>query len=107
MGDVAIAMHPDDERWPELQGKNVRRPLNPAEIPLITDEAIEKDFGTGMLVVAALHLVSLRALMRPVRRDCVVVGGAACPGPLSLPRGGSGAGCSQSKAWPSPHSRTI
>ncbi|MBG29940.1 MAG: valine--tRNA ligase [Opitutae bacterium] len=55
MGDVAIAMHPEDERWPTLQGKHVRRPLNPAEIPLITDEAIEKDFGTGMLKVTPAH----------------------------------------------------
>ena len=55
MGDVAIAMHPEDERWPQLQGKHVRRPLNPAEIPLITDRAIEKDFGTGMLKVTPAH----------------------------------------------------
>ena len=55
MGDVAIAMHPEDERWPKLEGKQVRRPLNPGEIPLITDEAIEKDFGTGMLKVTPAH----------------------------------------------------
>ena len=55
MGDVAIAMHPDDERWRALQGKHVRRPLHPAEIPLIIDDAIEKDFGTGMLKVTPAH----------------------------------------------------
>ena len=55
MGDTAIAIHPDDERWPQLQGKHVRRPLNPAEIPIIADDAIEKDFGTGMLKVTPAH----------------------------------------------------
>ncbi|MFP6886543.1 MAG: valine--tRNA ligase, partial [Opitutales bacterium] len=55
MGDVAIAMHPNDERWPGLKGKHVRRPLQPAEIPLIADEVIEKDFGTGMLKVTPAH----------------------------------------------------
>jgi valyl-tRNA synthetase len=55
MGDTAIAIHPEDERWPQLQGKHVRRPLNPAEIPIIADVVIEKDFGTGMLKVTPAH----------------------------------------------------
>jgi valyl-tRNA synthetase len=55
MGDTAIAIHPEDERWPDLEGKHVRRPLNPAEIPIIADDVIEKDFGTGMLKVTPAH----------------------------------------------------
>jgi valyl-tRNA synthetase len=55
MGDTAIAIHPEDERWPDLKGKHVRRPLNPADIPIIADDAIEKDFGTGMLKVTPAH----------------------------------------------------
>ncbi len=55
MGDVAIAMHPDDDHWPILQGKHAIRPLQPAEIPFIADDAIEKDFGTGMLKVTPAH----------------------------------------------------
>ncbi|MBT5689645.1 MAG: valine--tRNA ligase [Opitutae bacterium] len=55
MGDSAIAIHPEDERWPDLEGKHVRRPLNPAEIPIIADDVIEKDFGTGMLKVTPAH----------------------------------------------------
>ena len=50
MGDVASPFIPDDERWPTLQGRKVRRPLQSAEIPIIADEA-EKDFGTGMLKI--------------------------------------------------------
>jgi len=55
MGDTAIAIHPEDERWPKLQGKHVRRPLQPAEIPIIADDVIDKEFGTGMLKVTPAH----------------------------------------------------
>ena len=55
MGDVALAIHPDDERWPNLKGKSVRRPLQPTEIPIIADAAVEKDFGTGMLKITPAH----------------------------------------------------
>ena len=55
MGDVALAIHPDDKRWPALQGRKVRRPLQPAEIPIIADDAVEKDFGTGMLKITPAH----------------------------------------------------
>ena len=55
MGDVALAIHPDDERLPNLQGKSVRRPLQPVEIPIIADAAVEKDFGTGMLKITPAH----------------------------------------------------
>ena len=55
MGDVALAIHPDDELWPALKGRKVRRPLQPAEIPIIADEAVEKDFGTGMLKITPAH----------------------------------------------------
>jgi valyl-tRNA synthetase len=55
MGDVAIAIHPEDERWPALKGKTVKRPLQPKEIPIISDSAVEKDFGTGMLKITPAH----------------------------------------------------
>ncbi len=55
MGDVALAIHPEDERWPNLKGRKVRRPLQPAEIPIIADSAVEKNFGTGMLKITPAH----------------------------------------------------
>jgi valyl-tRNA synthetase len=55
MGDVALAIHPEDQRWPALKGRKVRRPLQPAEIPIISDDAVEKDFGTGMLKITPAH----------------------------------------------------
>ena len=55
MGDVAVAIHPDDERWPRLKGKHVIRPLQETPIPIIADEAVDKDFGTGMLKITPAH----------------------------------------------------
>lgn len=55
MGDTAVAVHPDDERYTELVGKHVWRPFPREEIPIIADRAVEKDFGTGALKVTPAH----------------------------------------------------
>ncbi|HSH08868.1 MAG TPA: valine--tRNA ligase, partial [Oceanipulchritudo sp.] len=55
MGDVAVAVHPDDERYTHLVGKHVWRPFPRAAIPIIADTAAEKDFGTGALKVTPAH----------------------------------------------------
>ena len=55
VGDVALAIHPDDPRWIKLQGKHVMRPINPQAMPIIADEAVEKDFGTGILKITPAH----------------------------------------------------
>ena len=55
MGDVAVAVHPDDERYADLVGKHVWRPFPRAQIPIIADAAVEKDFGTGALKVTPAH----------------------------------------------------
>ncbi|MGA1204239.1 MAG: valine--tRNA ligase [Opitutales bacterium] len=55
MGDVAIAVHPEDERYKDLVGSHVWRPFPRAKIPIIADEAVEKDFGTGALKVTPAH----------------------------------------------------
>ncbi len=55
-GDVAIAVHPQDSRYAELLGQKVRRPLGPtAEIPLIADTAVDREFGTGALKITPAH----------------------------------------------------
>jgi len=55
-GDVAIAVHPDDPRYTALLGQTVRRPLGPpAEIPIIADSAVDKDFGSGALKITPAH----------------------------------------------------
>ena len=55
-GDVAIAVHPDDPRFTTLIGQKVRRALGPAaEIPIIADAAVDKEFGTGALKITPAH----------------------------------------------------
>ncbi|HKJ90359.1 MAG TPA: class I tRNA ligase family protein, partial [Oceanipulchritudo sp.] len=55
MGDVAVAVHPEDERYRDLVGKHVWRPFPRAKIPIIADEAVEIEFGTGALKVTPAH----------------------------------------------------
>ena len=55
LGDVAVAMSPGHERAKELGGKMVRLPLTGREIPIILDEAVDPEFGTGFLKVTPAH----------------------------------------------------
>ncbi len=55
LGDTAVAVHPDDERYKHLHGKKVRLPLMNREIPVITDEWVSRDFGTGAVKVTPAH----------------------------------------------------
>lgn len=55
MADAAICVHPEDERYKHLHGKKVRIPLIGKEIPIITDEYVTMDFGTGCLKVTPAH----------------------------------------------------
>jgi len=54
-GDAAVAVHPDDERYKHLIGKHVWRPFPRAQIPIVGDQAVEKEFGTGVLKVTPAH----------------------------------------------------
>ena len=55
MADTAMAFHPGDERYVSLLGKHVWRPLAREKIPIIADEAIDPEFGTGVLKVTPAH----------------------------------------------------
>ncbi|MDR1435457.1 MAG: valine--tRNA ligase [Puniceicoccales bacterium] len=55
MGDVAIAVHPSDGRYKDLKGLHCWRPIGREQIPIIGDEAVLKDFGTGALKVTPAH----------------------------------------------------
>ncbi len=55
MGDTAICVHPDDERYKHLHGKFALVPLINRRIPIITDEYVTMDFGTGALKVTPAH----------------------------------------------------
>jgi valyl-tRNA synthetase len=55
LGDTAIAVHPDDDRYAHLVGKEVLVPLAGRSIPIVADAAVERDFGTGAVKVTPAH----------------------------------------------------
>lgn len=55
LGDVAVMVHPEDERYAHLIGKNVSLPLCDREIPIIADDYVDKEFGTGVVKVTPAH----------------------------------------------------
>lgn len=55
LGDTAVAVHPDDERYKHLVGKTVTLPLVGREIPIVADSYVEMDFGTGVVKITPAH----------------------------------------------------
>jgi valyl-tRNA synthetase len=55
LGDTAVAVHPEDERYRRLIGKNVLLPLMNREIPVIGDEMVDREFGTGAVKITPAH----------------------------------------------------
>ena len=55
LGDTAVMVHPEDERYAHLIGKFVRLPLSDREIPIIADDYVDREFGTGVVKVTPAH----------------------------------------------------
>ena len=55
LGDTAVAVHPEDERYTHLVGKTCILPIMNKEIPIIADDFVEKDFGTGCVKITPAH----------------------------------------------------
>ncbi|MGH9747339.1 MAG: valine--tRNA ligase [Candidatus Acidiferrales bacterium] len=55
LGDTALAVHPDDERYHHLIGKKVMLPLMNREIPIIADSYVDREFGTGVVKITPAH----------------------------------------------------
>jgi valyl-tRNA synthetase len=55
LGDTAVAVHPEDERYKHLVGKQVLLPLMEREIPIIADEMVDREFGTGAVKITPAH----------------------------------------------------
>ena len=55
LGDTAVAVHPDDDRYRHLVGRSVRLPLADRDIPIVADDAIDPAFGTGAVKVTPAH----------------------------------------------------
>ncbi|WP_284652294.1 valine--tRNA ligase [Flavobacterium terrisoli] len=62
LGDTAICIHPDDERYAHLKGKNAIVPICNRVIPIIFDEYVDMEFGTGCLKVTPAHDINDKAL---------------------------------------------
>ena len=55
LGDTAVAVHPEDERYKDLIGKSVALPLTNRVIPIIGDESVDREFGTGAVKITPAH----------------------------------------------------
>ncbi|MDD2557958.1 MAG: valine--tRNA ligase [Desulfuromonadaceae bacterium] len=55
LGDTAVAVHPEDERYADLIGKMVELPLTGREIPIIADDYVDKEFGSGAVKITPAH----------------------------------------------------
>ncbi len=55
LGDTAVAVHPEDERYKKLIGKRVKLPLTDRTIPIIADTYVDKEFGTGVVKITPAH----------------------------------------------------
>ena len=55
LGDTAVAVHPEDERYKGMVGKTLILPLVGREIPVVADEYVERDFGTGVVKITPAH----------------------------------------------------
>lgn len=55
MGDVAVAVNPDDERYKDIVGKTLVLPLQGRHIPIIADQYVDPEFGTGMVKITPAH----------------------------------------------------
>ncbi len=55
LGDTAVAVHPEDERYKNLVGKTIALPLTGREIPIIADDYVDREFGTGCVKITPAH----------------------------------------------------
>ncbi len=55
LGDTALAVHPEDDRYADLVGKNVILPIVNKEIPVVADEYVDREFGTGVVKITPAH----------------------------------------------------
>ncbi len=88
LGDTAVAVHPEDERYQSLIGKSVILPLANREIPIVADDYVEREFGTGCVKITPAHdfndyevgkrhnlpMVNVMTLNADIRAEAEIVG---------------------------------
>ncbi len=85
LGDVAVAVHPEDERYAHMVGKTLKLPLTGREIPVIADDYVDKDFGTGCVKITPAHdfndyAIGQRHGLKPINiftKQATVIGAAS------------------------------
>jgi len=73
LGDVAVMVHPEDERYANLIGKTVELPLTARRIPIIADDYVDREFGTGCVKVTPAHDFNDYAVGQRHKLDMIVV----------------------------------
>jgi len=73
LGDVAVMVHPDDERYAHLIGRTVRLPLAGRDIPIIADDYVDREFGTGCVKVTPAHDFNDYTVGQRHRLDMIVI----------------------------------
>ncbi len=73
LGDTAVMVHPEDERYAHLIGKTVSLPLTGREIPIIADDYVEREFGTGCVKVTPAHDFNDYAVGKRHHLDMIVI----------------------------------
>ena len=73
LGDVAVMVHPEDERYQHLIGQNVKLPLCDREIPIIADDYVDLEFGTGVVKVTPAHDFNDNAVGQRHALDKVII----------------------------------
>ncbi|MCK6398704.1 valine--tRNA ligase, partial [Thauera aminoaromatica] len=73
LGDVAVMVHPEDERYAHLIGKTVELPLTGRHIPIIADDYVDREFGTGCVKVTPAHDFNDYAVGQRHKLDTIVV----------------------------------
>lgn len=63
LGDTAVAVHPSDSRYKHLHGKFVQHPFCDRKLPIVCDDFVEKDFGTGKF----LNIFCLKGHFMPIK----------------------------------------
>ncbi|MQS39495.1 valine--tRNA ligase [Streptomyces katsurahamanus] len=73
LGDTAVAVHPDDERYARLIGKQIKLPLTDRTIPVVADTHVDPEFGTGAVKVTPAHDPNDFAIGQRHNLDCIEV----------------------------------
>ncbi|MDE4009521.1 valine--tRNA ligase, partial [Glaesserella parasuis] len=93
LGDTAVAVHPEDERYQSLIGKTVILPLANREIPIIADDYVDREFGTGVVKITPAHdfndyevgkrhqlpMVNVMTLNADIRAEAEIIGSDGKP----------------------------